>query len=209
MKDTQVKDIQSQIEFFKILREILSKRGNPVENKQINIFTTNYDLVPELAIEYLNIDYNDGFKGRISPRFSTANYGNIQIKNLISSNNKTEIESINLYKIHGLLLWKKGKKLNTEFLFGYGELINKIYEEYKNKFFENDFNEIKKCIDNDNMEELKNIKTDGEGIFKELTNIFNIVWPTKKKFYNSVLNMNYYELLRIFSNELEKIKTYF
>ena len=31
-----------------------------------------------------------------------------------------------------------------------------------------------------------------------------MVWPTKQKFHNTVLNLNYYELLRIFSNELEK-----
>lgn len=34
--------------------------------------------------------------------------------------------------------------------------------------------------------------------------VFLIVNPTKEKFHDTLLNKNYYELLRIFSNELEK-----
>lgn len=34
--------------------------------------------------------------------------------------------------------------------------------------------------------------------------VFLIVNPTKEKFSDTLLNKNYYELLRIFSNELEK-----
>ena len=93
MADTPINEIQMQIDFFKILRSILTRRGNPVKNKQANIFTTNYDVVPEQVLEHLNMDYNDGFKGKINPIFSTANFGNILIKNLIFSNNKAEIET--------------------------------------------------------------------------------------------------------------------
>lgn len=38
---------------------------------------------------------------------------------------------------------------------------------------------------------------------------FLIVNPTKEKFNDTVLNKNYYELLRILSNELEKENTLF
>lgn len=126
MSNSSVKDMQLQIEFFKIIRELLARRGNPVVNKQANIFTTNYDVVPEYVIEYLNIDYNDGFKGRVNPRFSIANYGNILIKNLVSSNNKAEIESINLYKLHGSLTWKKRDGPSTEFNYNFIDMINEI-----------------------------------------------------------------------------------
>lgn len=207
MTQTKVENIQTQIEFFKALRNILSKRGNPVKNRQANIFTTNYDLVSEQALEYLNIDYNDGFKGKLNPSFSTANFGNILIKNMVFSNNKAEIESINLYKIHGSLTWGKNDKceiLNTNFLFNYIQIINDIFKEYNEKITDEDFENVRELILKNDKEKLKNVKVQGKGLFDKLIYTFNIVWPTKKKFYNTVLNMNYYELLRIFSNELEK-----
>ena len=59
MSSTKIQDMQLQVEFFKTIRELLTRRGNPVVNKQANIFTTNYDVVPELTVEHLNFDYND------------------------------------------------------------------------------------------------------------------------------------------------------
>ena len=204
MCDLSIENKGLQVTFFKTLRELLSRRGNPVKNKQVNIFTTNYDLVPEIAIEHLNMDYNDGFKGKIYPIFSTANYGNILIKNLISTNNKTEIESINLYKLHGSLTWKSGVNGNTEFMFNSDAIIRTIYDEYSVKFKKDEFDKLVKLVDKNDTEELSKVRTPGKGFFRKLINTFNIVWPTKEKFHNTVMNMNNYELLRIFSNELEK-----
>ena len=204
MSSTKIQDMQLQVEFFKTIRELLTRRGNPVVNKQANIFTTNYDVVPELTVEHLNFDYNDGFKGKINPKFSTANYGNILIKNLVSSNNKAEIESINLYKMHGSLTWRKCENSSTDFNYDFINIINQINEEYKDKFQDNEFDTIKHLIEKKDNQALLNISTNGQGLFNKLTNIFNMVWPTKQKFHNTVLNLNYYELLRIFSNELEK-----
>ena len=204
MSRTKIQDMQLQVEFFKTVRELLTRRGNPVVNKQANIFTTNYDVVPELTVEHLNFDYNDGFKGKINPTFSTANYGNILIKNLVSSNNKAEIESINLYKMHGSLTWQKGENSSTDFNYDFINIINQINEEYKDKFKDGEFDTIKQLIDKKDNKALLNISTNGQGLFNKLTNTFNMVWPTKQKFHNTVLNLNYYELLRIFSNELEK-----
>ena len=204
MSDLSIENKGLQVTFFKILRELLSRRGNPVKNKQVNIFTTNYDLVPEIAIEHLNMDYNDGFKGKINPVFSTANYGNILIKNLISTNNKTEIESINLYKLHGSLTWRSGVNVNTEFMFNSDAIIKNIYDEYSVKFKKDEFDKLVKLVDKNDTEELSKVRTAGQGFFRKLINTFNIIWPTKEKFHNTVMNMNNYELLRIFSNELEK-----
>ena len=204
MSDLSIENKGLQVTFFKILRELLSRRGNPVKNKQVNIFTTNYDLVPEIAIEHLNMDYNDGFKGKIYPVFSTANYGNILIKNLISTNNKTEIESINLYKLHGSLTWRSGVNVNTEFMFNSDAIIKNIYDEYSFKFKKDEFDKLVKLVDKNDTEELSKVRTAGQGFFRKLINTFNIIWPTKEKFHNTVMNMNNYELLRIFSNELEK-----
>src|SRR3989338_10578873 len=58
--------------------EIVSKRSLHIVNKQVNIFTTNFDMFMEDSSERLGIPYNDGFNGQISPTFSVANFNKIQ-----------------------------------------------------------------------------------------------------------------------------------
>lgn len=61
--------------FFMLLNNIISNRQSSILHKIINIFTTNYDLLIEESLEACNLKYVDGFSGRISPVFSTSNYG--------------------------------------------------------------------------------------------------------------------------------------
>jgi hypothetical protein len=70
----------------------------------IEIFTTNYDYLFELGLEYKNVSYYDGFTGSYRPFFDSGS-----IENLHFLPNQTK-----LWKIHGSLGWhydSKNKKV--------------------------------------------------------------------------------------------------
>ncbi len=73
------------------------------------IFTTNYDLIIEKALEEMQIPYFDGFVGSYEPFFWQES-----IDKFISKSDLTQ-NWIRLWKIHGSLnwFWKKNTKLNT------------------------------------------------------------------------------------------------
>ena len=92
-------------EFGDIVYRIFSERGNPALDRKFNIFTTNYDPIIELIFDHSNCICNDGFEGRIEPRFSTDNYSKTYYRQAIFSNRKAEIPSVNLLKLHGSVTW--------------------------------------------------------------------------------------------------------
>ena len=99
-------NVVNQIEFIRLWKNILMDRESAVINKQANIFTTNYDIVLEYAFESIFLDYNDGFKGRITPYFSTTNFNRLYYERAISTNRCIEIPIVNLLKLHGSVTWK-------------------------------------------------------------------------------------------------------
>ena len=96
-------------DFIKALTDIVSLRETSIVHKIINIFTTNYDNLIENALEQNNIDYFDGFAGRIKPIFSTANYGKLICRQNGAQGRLSEEVSVNLFKIHGSLYWREEK----------------------------------------------------------------------------------------------------
>jgi hypothetical protein len=94
-------------QFIKTLADIISLRETSMVHKIINIFTTNYDNILETAMEMNHIDYFDGFSGRISPKFSTANYGKLICRQTELTGRISESVSCNLFKMHGSLYWKQ------------------------------------------------------------------------------------------------------
>lgn len=206
--------------FAKILYTILSEKSNPSLDKQANIFTTNYDPIIEIIFDHSNCICNDGFEGRISPVFSTDNYSKTYLRQAVVSNRKAEIPSVNLLKLHGSVTWKKS--INSEKILyqQYRELLQDFYDEYKHLFKDDLMNYIKdhfKSCTEKNIDDKINAILSNSILNDELVNasqyetmlakykdVFLIVNPTKEKFHDTLLNKNYYELLRIFSNELEK-----
>ena len=207
-------------EFGDIVYRIFSERGNPALDRQFSIFTTNYDPIIELIFDHSNCICNDGFEGRIEPRFATDNYSKTYYRQAIFSNRKAEIPSVNLLKLHGSVTWSQD-------IF-WGSII---YRQYRDKigYFTNTYSTLfdttmVSTIDahftaNRPDEANKQIqslfassifdtllaKEDDYGKFIQAYKMaFLIVNPTKEKFSDTLLNKNYYELLRIFSNELEK-----
>lgn len=105
--DTKNDAFVEKRKFIKTLTDIIALRETSMVHKIINIFTTNYDNIIETALEMNHIDYFDGFSGRISPKFSTANYGKLICRQTELTGRVSESASVNLFKMHGSLYWKQ------------------------------------------------------------------------------------------------------
>ena len=207
-------------EFGDIVYRIFAERGNPALDRQFNIFTTNYDPLIELIFDHSACICNDGFEGRIEPRFSTDNYSKTYYRQAVFSNRKAEIPSVNLLKLHGSITWSEDDTFGGIKYQQYRIQIQHFAEEHSSLFNAATVSEIDDHFTADNPDEA-NIQIQSlfeSAIFDGLLTkedtyrkfiaayktTFLIVNPTKEKFSDTLLNKNYYELLRIFSNELEK-----
>ncbi len=160
--------------FFGLISSILLKRKNTILSKQANIFTTNIDLFIETALESLNLEYNDGFSGRLNSTFSLSNFKRSILKRSIHFENISEIPLFNVLKMHGSLSWHR----------------------QDNKILFSKLNHIN-----------KNLSDLSDQNFKEGYANISIVNPELKKVQESVIDLTYYELLRMYSSELEKENT--
>lgn len=68
----------------------------------IEIFTTNYDYLFELGLEYCNVPYYDGFSGSYKPFFNSES---IEDMNFLPNQTK-------LWKVHGSLGWQLEESTN-------------------------------------------------------------------------------------------------
>lgn len=206
--------------FGDLLYRIFSERGNPVLDRQFNIFTTNYDPIIEMIFDHSNCICNDGFEGRIQPQFSTDNYAKSYYRQAVFSNRKAEIPSLNLIKLHGSITWGAYDSDDRIEYQDYTSIINEFTKSYNSLFNTTIIGQIDAHFTardlSGAMKQIENIfsttifdalisKVDNyEKFIRTYKDTFRIVNPTKEKFSDTLLNKNYYELLRIFSNELEK-----
>ncbi len=204
--NTDTSDVlESYKVFLKTLNSILLNRKSTILNKQVNLFTTNVDVFLEKALESTNVEYNDGFSGRFDPLFNLTNFKKSFFKTSLHYDNTSELPVFNLMKIHGSLTWLKKENEDIAFSLDLG-LVKKI----KAKTISDD--KLIEVDDEKTIDDLissANGKTPDDSI-DEFTTEYEklaIVNPTKEKFRETVLNRNYYELLRIYSNELEKENT--
>ena len=202
--DDKMNDVlESYIFFLRTLNSILLNRKSTILNKQVNLFTTNIDIFLEKALEITNVEYNDGFSGRFNPLFNLTNFKKSFFKTSLHYDNISELPVFNLIKIHGSLTWYK--KENEDIAFSHDLRLVKKIESIPNL-------KSIKIKEEENIDELiekaNKIKTDNS-VNEFITDYekLAIVNPTKEKFRETVLNRNYYELLRIYSNELEKENT--
>jgi len=172
--------------FLGNITQILFERKSNILPKRATIFSTNYDLFIERAFEEVDthVNLSDGFKRNPSIsrsfKFSSSEFFNsiYNSGNLYSYN--VEIPSINLVKLHGSLSWQTNDKDIVFSVDHLGELLA----------------EHKKLSRKKKTEEIK-----------KFNNKFSVVFPKKEKFKNTVLNQTYYDLLRLYANELDKENT--
>ena len=163
-------------EFYSEFSTILMRRKSSLLSKQANIFTTNIDVFMEMVLEDLNIEYNDGFFGRINPKFDSANFKKTFLKRSLQFENVSEIPTFNLIKLHGSLSWKKKNNSNKLF-FSRLTQVKRLQEQTNDQKFEEEYKKLA------------------------------IINPDKKKFEETVMDLTYYDMLRIFSGEMERETT--
>jgi len=92
--------------FLGFWADTIAKRSLHIVNKQVNIFTTNFDMFTEASCERLGIPYNDGFAGQIAPTFGVANFNKVQKYKSLQFDNTSDIPLFNIIKLHGSLSWQ-------------------------------------------------------------------------------------------------------
>ncbi|WP_418122906.1 SIR2 family protein [Chryseobacterium sp. PTM-20240506] len=196
-------------DFLRVINQIIYQRRSNTVNKQTNLFTTNIDIFLEKVIEDLNLHFNDGFSGVFKRTFSLSNFKKSFYQKSLQYDNIAEIPVYNLLKIHGSITWKlEGNQLmfsNIDTIYSIEEEYNKtdfldiikLDNDYWNKHKKNiPFKEIVKEAQKKTIVNTKNFVTAYEKL--------QIVNPTKAKFKDTTFNKSYYEMLRLYANELEK-----
>lgn len=200
------KNLDDYKSFLKTLNYLMLKRKSTILSKQVNLFTSNYDIFLEKSLDDTGLEYNDGFCGRFKPKYSLSNFKKSHFKKSLQYENTSEIPVFNLIKIHGSLTWdnqtdKSEIYFDTQLRHLKGVVSITLPSE----------SIVEVCADStiDQLEaqvanvELQQCVDDFIEAYEKLA----IVNPTKEKFKTTLLNQTYYEQLRIFSNELEKENT--
>jgi hypothetical protein len=211
----------SYARFLRTLNRILTKRHSTLAPKQINVFTTNVDMVFEVALEQLGIDYSDGFSGKIRPRFDLGDFNTLRFRTGSRYEHRSEVPVFNLVKLHGSAAWRQEIRDDnkTDIFFDHGltlvaEVESKL-DAARTRLLDvtvepqqqgwgptiRPVSDLVSAADSALQDDadLSDVKR-----FSSAYNRLGIVNPDKRKFASTVMNETYYELIRRFANELEK-----
>ncbi len=97
------------ISLLQLYKEFYSRIVKKTRQVPVNVYTTNYDLYNENALDELGFMYNNGFLGSARRIFNPNSYNYVVVENLNLSRDvwKSVSNFINLYKIHGSINWIK------------------------------------------------------------------------------------------------------
>ncbi len=92
---------------FNLYRIFYTKLVQASSKNPINIFTTNYDLFNEKALDDLGFFYNNGFSGTYKRTFNPNSYNYVFVENMnLNKDVWGELSNFyNLFKIHGSINW--------------------------------------------------------------------------------------------------------
>lgn len=200
------------------LNEIVNRRGTRLISKQINLFTTNVDTLIENAAESLAIEFNDGFRGSVNQVFDESNFRKTIGKASLHFQSVAELPVFNLYKMHGSINWKRlgNDRIGNDYQL---YMVNSINVEMgkiaADGFVETEYDDagVMKPYEYDDL--LDKVKAKAATLkdfavydsFLDAYENLIMVNPTKHKFQETVMDMHFYELMRLYSNSLEKENT--
>lgn len=214
--------LRSYATFVRTLNRILLRRRSTLLSKQVNIFTTNVDMLFEVAMEEVGIEYSDGFSGKIRPKLDLGDFSTLRFRAGSRYEHRFEVPVLNLVKIHGSAAWRQHmhKERKADIYFDH-ELallaeVGEHFEAAKQHLIpvlgepqpEGQGPTIRP-IDDLIADAVRSLGEDNEEPpeVREFAVNYDrlcIVNPDKRKFATTVLNETYYELIRRLANELEK-----
>jgi len=201
--------LESYKSFFQVINQLILLRRNKLLSKQVNIFTTNIDVFLERAIEQVGLESNDGFGKGFQPKYDLSNFKKSIFQKSLHFENSSEIPVFNILKIHGSLTWKRE---NQNIYFDNTlEQIENIRASSKSNFVD----VLTSDTETSSKDDLKSLisklpSTIDDSMYASFLENYeklSIVNPTKGKFEQTVLDQKYYDLLRIYANELERENT--
>lgn len=122
------KDVHGETTYSPVLRlyeEFYQKIAQRSRENPINIFTTNYDLFNEMALDNLGFPYNNGFTGTYRRKFNPLSYHYMYVENLNLHDAVWQKVSnfFNLVKVHGSISWVRDEE----------EIFEKNYDDIKSE----------------------------------------------------------------------------
>ena len=197
---------------------LIENRGTTTLPKRVNFFTTNYDPLIELSLESLGVHFNDGFVGRGKPRFDPSVFSRLMCEQSLFMEYTSQVTTANVLKAHGSLTWRRvsgfvGKEIvysNVESTLddcveGHEGVLDlpaivKLTELVEKTCDALSFKLLMKLVDNLSSDEIALLRSFATSYNSTLC----IVNPAKRKFEETVLEQSYYDLLRIYANELDR-----
>ena len=175
--------LQGYSTFLAVVSSILSERKSNIAPKHACIFTTNYDLFFEKAYEQYrgSLALSDGFDRRPSveslAEFTTAEFFKSVSKRGTLYSYEVQIPSASLLKLHGSLNWyADGNRILCSVRHA-KELEQRIQELEESGQFDK---------------------------YSRLLEDLPLIMPVVEKHRDTLLVQVYYDLLRIYANELDK-----
>lgn len=205
---------EGQLRLAETLVSLVRDRGSAVAPRRLNAFTTNYDPLLELALEELCVPFNDGFVGRDAPVFDPSAFSRLQYEQSLFMEYSSQVATVNVLKTHGSLTWRRDDDkvvysrpddtlaacvVDCDGLGDLGALeALKVL--------------IGSECDASGLKELHDIAAsmdDGDlaVLFRfvgQYDSVLCVVNPSKRKFEETLLERSYYDLLRIYANELDR-----
>lgn len=191
--------------FLQLWSYIMHHRSNNILSRQINLYSTNIDMFVERAADSMKVEFNDGFRGAIQSTLDETMFQKKVMKNSVHFMNTTEVPTFNLLKIHGGINWltnEAGDITKDSVL----SQVGKVHNALKGLSDENQisYGELStmRCdyVSLDNPEE--SLK-EAQPFLDEYEKIA-MVNPNKSKFSLTVTDSHFYEMMRMYSNSLEK-----
>ena len=103
-------------EFIKVILQLLYHANSRQVTKNINIFTTNYDLFIEKSLDelmkYESFVFNDGSNGYFNRILDSANYNKSVAYRGLNDSYLNELPTLSLIKPHGSMNWEREKEDN-------------------------------------------------------------------------------------------------
>ncbi len=202
--------------FLADLNHVILSRGRG-RDAFVNLFSTNVDIAVEAAADKIGIELNDGFSGTLEPHFSPSNFGTVMERVSRLYRHRATVPVFNLIKIHGSLSWafvagEGPRHILRDPSLGHVDAARVALQEVG-------WVDLRDATGIDHLERSEPILeglrawaanladpdkwTDFQAAYRQLP----IINPTKQKFGDTVLEQTYFDLFRIFANELEYEET--